>query len=275
MKKSIFLTSILASLLVGCGSKDKGSIEKANLFLENNLVSDAKREFIQIITSSGSKDEEATAYYQLGTLSFEDNNIEGALNTWKKLVAEYPNSPEAEQVKDNIQELTQIVGETSKESINNAIAASYLKNGDFWSEDKKTIFTIDSSWIPKVESSIKWYDKVITEYPKSVASKVAYKKKLRTILGWKDIGQYGSKYGIRGNFQKYIPLLLSTFKSFEEDHPSDSSLQAFRYQIAQSYWNNKYWNETRKWLNEIIEKSNDDESFYKDLAQRRLKKVEY
>ena len=275
MKKSILLTSILASLLVGCGSQDKGSIEKANLLLENNLVSDAKREFIQIITSSGSKDEEATAYYQLGTLSFEDNNIEGALNTWKKLVAEYPNSPEAEQVKDNIQELTQIVGETSKESINNAIAASYIKNGDFWSEDKKTIFTIDSSWIPKVESSIKWYDKVITEYPKSVASKVAYKKKLRTILGWKDIGQYGSSYGIRGNFQKYIPLLLSTFRSFEEDHPTDSSLQAFRYQIAQSYWNNRNWNETRIWLNEIIEKSNDDDTFYKDLAQRRLKKVEY
>ena len=61
------------------------------------------------------------------------------MNTWKKLVAEYPNSPEAEQVMDNIQELTQIVGETSKESINNAIAASYIKNGDFWSEDK-TIF---------------------------------------------------------------------------------------------------------------------------------------
>ena len=116
---------------------------------------------------------------------------------------------------------------------------------------------------------------MIAEYPKSVASKVAYKKKLRTILGWKDIGQYGSKYGIRGNFQKYIPLLLSTFKSFEEDHPTDSTLQAFRYQIAQSYWNNRYWNETRKWLNEIIEKSNDDDTFYKDLAQRRLKKVEY
>ena len=275
MKKSILLTSILASLLVGCGSQDKGSIEKANLLLENNLVSDAKREFIQIITSSGSKDEEATAYYQLGTLSFEDNNIEGALNTWKKLVAEYPNSPEAEQVKDNIQELTQIVGETSKESINNAIAASYIKNGDFWSEDKKTIFTIDSSWIPKVESSIKWYDKVITEFPKSVASKVAYKKKLRTILGWKDIGQYGSKYGIRGDFEKYIPLLLSAFKSFEEDHPTDSSLQAFRYQIAQSYWNNRRWNETRIWLNKIIEKSNDDDTFYKDLAERRLNKVEY
>ena len=72
---------------------------------------------------------------------------------------------------------------------------------------KTKLFLTDSSWIPKVESSIKWYDKVITEYPKSVASKVAYKKKLRTILGWKDIGQYGSKYGIRGNFQNIFHYL--------------------------------------------------------------------
>ena len=97
---------------------------------------------------------------------------------------------------------------------------------------------------------------------------------MRTILGWKEIGQYGSSYGIRDDFKKYIPLLLSTFESFEKDHPSDSSLQAFRYQIAQSYWNNKKWNETRIWLNKIIENS-DDDTFYKDLAQRRLKKVEY
>ncbi len=274
MKKSIFLLSILTSLLVGSGSK-AGSIEKAILFLENNLANDAKREFIQVITSNKSNDEKAKAYYQLGSLSFEENNIEGALNTWKELLAKYPNSPEAQQVKDNIEELTLIVGETSKESINNAIASSYIKNGDFWSKDKKTIFTIDSSWIPAVESSIRWYDKVINEYPKSIASKVAYKKKLRTILGWKDIGKYGSSYGIREDFKKYIPILLSTFKSFEEDHPSDSSLQAFRYQIAQSYWNNKKWNETRTWLNKIIEKSNEDDTFYKDLAQRRLKKVEY
>ena len=274
MKKSIFLFSILTSLLVGSGSK-AGSIEKAILFLENNLANDAKREFIQVITSNISNDKKAKAYYQLGSLSFEENNIEGALNTWKELLAKYPNSPEAQQVKDNIEELTLIVGETSKESINNAIASSYIKNGDFWSSDKKTIFSIDSSWIPAIESSIKWYDKVINEYPKSTASKVAYKKKLRTILGWKEIGKYGSEYGIKGEFKKYMPILLSTFKSFEEDHPSDSSLQAFRYQIAQSYWNNKNWNETRIWLNKIIEKSNGDDTFYKDLAQRRLKKVEY
>ena len=274
MKKSIFLFSILTSLLVGSGSK-AGSIEKAILFLENNLANDAKREFIQVITSNISNDKKAKAYYQLGSISFEENNIEGALNTWKELLAKYPNSPEAQQVKDNIDELTLIVGETSKESINNAIASSYIKNGDFWSSDKKTIFSIDSSWIPAIESSIKWYDKVINEYPKSTASKVAYKKKLRTILGWKEIGKYGSAYGIREDFNKYIPILVSTFKSFEEDQPSDSSLQAFRYQIAQAYWKNKKWNETRTWLNKIIEKSNEDDNFYKDLAQRRLKKVEY
>ena len=275
MKKIIFFASVLSTLLVGCGTKDSGSIRKANLLLDNNLAADAKKEFIKIIVSSGSKEKEAMAYYKLGTVSFEENNISNALKTWAELVAKYPESPEAAEVKDNIEELAQIVGKSSEEKINNAIAASYIKNGDFWSEDKKRIFSIDSSWIPNVESSIKWFDKVISEYPKTNASRIAYKKKLNTILGWKEIGQYGSSYGIRDNFGKYMPLLLSTFESFKEDHPNASSLQAFRYQIAQSYWKNRYWNETRVWLNKIIEEANGNDSFYKDLAERRLKKVEY
>ncbi len=72
-----------------------------------------------------------------------------------------------------------------------------------------------------------------------------------------------------------MPLLLSTFASFERDHPEASTLQAFRYQIAQAYWKNKNWEKTREWLNLILKKSGKDESFYKDLAERRLKKVEY
>ena len=275
MKKIIFFASVLSTLLVGWATKDSGSIRKANLLIDNNLAAEAKKELIKIIVSSGSREKEATAYYKLGTVSFEENNISNALKTWEELVAKYPESPEAGEVKDNIKELAQIVGKSSEEKINNAIAASYMKNGDFWSEGKKRVFSIDSSWIPSVESSIKWYDKVILEYPKTNASRIAYKKKLRTILGWKEIGQYGSTYGIRENFGKYMPILLSTFKSFEEEHPNASSLQAFRYQIAQSYWKNRYWNETRVWLNKIIEEANDDDSFYKDLAERRLKKVEF
>ncbi|MDF1577886.1 MAG: hypothetical protein P1P81_05510, partial [Desulfobulbales bacterium] len=77
------------------------------------------------------------------------------------------------------------------------------------------------------------------------------------------------------SFDKYMPLLLETFVAFEKEHPNASTLQAFRYQIAQAYWSNKNWVKTREWLNLIIKESGEGDSFYKDTAQRRLKKVEH
>ena len=69
--------------------------------------------------------------------------------------------------------------------------------------------------------------------------------------------------------------LLKTFEAFERDFPKAGSLQAFRYQIAQAYWRNKDWAKTREWLNTIIKIAEVKDSFYKDLAKRRLAKVEY
>jgi len=45
--------------------------------------------------------------------------------------------------------------------------------------------------------------------------------------------------------------------------------------IAQLYWKARDWEKTREWLNIIIEKAGNGDSFYRDLAQRRLLKVEY
>ena len=112
---------------------------------------------------------------------------------------------------------------------------------------------IDSSWLPNVEAAIKWYDKVIAEFPKTPAAERAYKGKLRTLLGWKESGRYGESYGVRENFSKYMPQLLTDFAAFEQDFPKASSLQAYRYQIAQAYWKNQDWVNTRQWLNKIIE----------------------
>lgn len=126
-----------------------------------------------------------------------------------------------------------------------------------------------------MEAAIKWYDRVITEFPKSEASRIAYKGKLRTLLGWKESGKYGSSYGIKANFYQYMPHLVRTFAEFESNHPEASTLQAFRYQIAQTYWNRRDWDLTRKWLGKIIAEAGENDSFYRDLAERRLKKVEY
>ncbi len=94
-------------------------------------------------------------------------------------------------------------------------------------------------------------------------------------MGWKESGKYGSSYGIRGDYKKYRPILIQTFEEFESSFPESSFLQGFRYQIAQSYWKEKDWGNTRLWLNKIIEKSNGQISFYSETAKARLNKVEY
>ncbi len=137
-------------------------------------------------------------------------------------------------------------------------------------------FTIDSSWVGRIEAANKWYDRVIEEFPSTTASRIAYKNKLMTLLGWNGAGSHAA-YGIMGDIEKYMPEFLETFKAFEAAHPKALSLQGFRFQIAQSYWMAKDWAKTREWLGALIEKAGDEEdkSFYKDLAERRLEHVEY
>lgn len=266
--------SIVLSLIIASASS-AASIEKAGMLRHHGLAKEAKAELIDIIFSKASDSSKAQAYYLLGSIAFEENNIIVALHSWRDLTKKYPNSEQAKLVTDKINELAEIVGESTKESIENAVALSYLRHGDFWSKRKSEIFTIDSSWIPNVEAAIKWYDKVISEFPNSAASRIAYQDKMRTLLGWEDAGRNGSKHGIEESFDKYMPLLLETFAAFEKEHPNASTLQAFRYQIAQVYWGGKNWAKTREWLNLVIKGPGEADSFYKDTAQRRLKKVEY
>lgn len=271
--KKVFAVALAISLSLPI-VVNAASIDKAETLRQNGLIAEAKKELIDIIYT---KDDKARpeAYYILGSIAFGERNISSALDSWKKLVEKYPKSSQAALVKDRVKQLAEMTGEVTKVTIENAIAQSYLRHADFWSERKKEIFRIDASWIPHVEASIKWYDKVIQEFPKSEASKVAYEGKLKTIIGWEDTGRYGEKHGLDGDFNKYMPLMLSTFAAFETEHPDASTLQPFRYQIAQAYWGNKDWVKAKEWLNLIIQKSGPNDSFYKDLAERRLQKVEF
>lgn len=274
MKVKLFAIFMAVTLLMASVSF-AASVEKAAMLNQHGLTQEAKSELIGVIFSKSADSDKAQAYYLLGSIAFDENKVSVALDSWRDLVQKHPSSTQAKIVKDRINELAEIVGESAKESVENAIALSYLRHGDFWSRGKNSKFTIDSSWIPNVESATKWYDKVISEFPKSTASRIAYQDKLRTLLGWEDPGRYGDKHGVKSSFRKYLPQLLETFASFEKDHPTASTLQAFRYQIAQAYWTNKDWANTREWLNLIIKESGEGDSFYKDLAERRLQKVEY
>ena len=241
----------------------------------HNLKSRALELFIEIFHNSKTvPDTKAEALYYMGQISFDDGRYSVALDDWQQLIENYPTNQKAVEIKDRLSQLREVFAKASDASISSAIAQSYISNGDFWSKAEME-FTIDSSWLPKVELAIQWYDKTIMEYSGLDAAEIAFQHKLFTILGWEKSSDYGSDYGIKGNFTKYMPLLLKTFSEFETAFQKSSYLQGFRYQIAQAYWRNKDWPNTKLWLNKVIESGKGQSSFYTETAKARLNKVEY
>lgn len=245
------------------------SIEKAILLKVHGLNDDAKRELIDLIFDENVKGKDKPrAYYLLGEIAFDENKIRTATRTWGYIIEEYPDSDEALLVKERIDELSKVTLSVHTESVETAdysLAKLYLKNADFWSEDKDERWMIDSSWIPKVEFALKWYDKVISEFPKSEAARIAYIGKIRTLLSWQEFDRFdrtdevievGRKI-IFGRteldrfdrtdevaevaekiifFSIYVEQLVNTFRDFEKDFPNDTALQSCRFQIGQAYF---------------------------------------
>ena len=270
---SIFaLTTILLIPSIGLSQ----SFQKAEMLLDHGLTAEAQKELIDVVYSNSpsSIKDKSKALGALASIALDKNNVSLAYKTWTRIIKDYPGSPEAAIAKERIPLLKSILGKASDEIIDNAIARTYLRSADFWSKERDRIFKIDSSWIPNVEAAVYWYDKTIAEFPNTSAARQAYEEKMRTILGWKEPGQYGESVGVASS-ASYIPTLEATFRSYEATFPDASAAQGFRYLIAQAYWKKRNWSKTREWLNEIVQKDGDSNSFYKDLATRRLNKVEY
>ena len=250
------------------------NLDLAKDYYTHNLKQKAIEEFILVYHNSKSVEAKSEALYLLGNISFEDNNYSAAFSDWKKLVSDYPNSKYATEIKDRLDQLKDVIQKVSDENISSSVARSYLNNGDFWSESDNK-FLIDNSWLPSVEMSISWYDKVIKEFPNTNASETAYRKKLFSLFGWKESGSYPKSFGLRKDFDKYMPQILQTYSEFEANFPESSSLQGFRYQIAQGYWREKDWTKAKEWLQKIIDSSKGQSTFYTETAKARLNKLEY
>lgn len=265
-------------LLASCGAPSPASaqsIATAKRLADHGLAAQAKAEFIAVLQAGTSAAaDKAESLYQLGQLSFAEGRYKTALSDWAELRDKYPSSPQAKELGERLAQLREVVQKGSDELLTNAVASSYVRNGDFWS-DAPDRYTIDASWLPRAELGLYWYDRVVKEYPGSDAAELAYIRKLRTLLGWSEVGQYGSSYGVKADFRKYMPLTLQAFDEFAKAFPSNTSLQAFRFQIAQAYWSKKDWANTRVWLQHIVDEAKGEARFYSELAKARLAKVEY
>lgn len=161
-----------------------------------------------------------------------------------------------------------------------ATPSNYLKNGDFYLEGKPFKLTVDASLMNRVGSALYWYDKVISEYPKTNAANQALKNKIQALIGWSEgYGDNKKSYGLkmRTNAAVYFPMLEDTYTKLEMDYPEDVELSAFAYQIAQEYFfyfyvysKQKYIEQTKKWMTKVVELANNKETFYSHLAKHHL-----
>jgi len=275
-KNNLFCISAICLLTISCSrSGNAQELDLAKDYYLHGLKPKALEVFIELYHDpKAAAVTKAEALYYMGQIAFDESNYSTAVDDWTRLAREFPTSKHAADLKDRLTQLREVFAKASDASVSSAVAQSYIRNGDFWSESDRK-FSIDSSWMPVVEVANGWYDKVIAEFPGSSAAEIGYQRKIFALLGWRELSQYGSSYGVKSNFAKYMPMVIKTFADFEVAFPASSYLQAFRYQIAQSYWSQKDWVSTREWLNKIIESGKGQPSFYTEAARARLSKVEH
>jgi tetratricopeptide (TPR) repeat protein len=249
------------------------SVEVANDYYEHGLHDKAKDMLLTAIHSPSTiPASKARALYLLGQISFDEGQIKVAVSDWKTLIKDYPQTSEAKEIGDRLQQLTEVLSKELDTHVNSAVAGSYISNGDFWT-DKGDRFTIDSSYLDETELATFWYDRVIHEFPGSDDAELAYRKKLFAIIGYREPGEYGSSWGAKGNYKLYMPVLLSAFAEMEAAFPKSSSLQGFRYQIAQLYWVNSDKANAKIWLQKVIDNEAGVQSFFTETAKARLENL--
>jgi len=274
--KRIFIPTITAAVIAS--GLSASTIDTAQRFLEHNLNNRAKEIFIEIATAADSnQSDKATAIYELGSIAFNEGNIDTAISEWRLLQEDYPQKASEFDIEGKLKRISDIYGDSAEQDLQNAIAQSYIKNGDFYTAEKSETTTIDTSWIPLIDASVAWYDRVIEEFPGTNEAKRAYLKKFAAYVGWRGRGQYDESYGLYNDFQvtQTLVKLEELLSEFEAAFPEDGNLQRMRFTIAQGYWGRRDWAKTKEWLNVIIDNDDGINGFWKDVAEWRLKKVEY
>ncbi|MBO9539366.1 tetratricopeptide repeat protein [bacterium] len=276
-KLFVFLV-FAATLSAAAGPAVAGEIEQAQDYFRHGLNDKAKATLIETIHGKAAPAIVAEAYRLLGEIAYSEGRYSTALADWRKLATAYPNTKAAKEVKDKIKKLAEIARDLGKDELSNAIAKSYLKNGDFFSESDETVM-IDTSWLPSEDLASSWYDRAAKEFPGTDAAELARIKKVKLFVGVINDELKEKRKNIyfytKSMSDESFTNMTESFEELRKDFPNSSYLQSARYLIAQTYWKNKNWNETREWLNSIIEAGKGDDSFYVQLAKARLNKVEW
>ena len=158
-------------------SYSEPSVSRGLMLKMHGLEVDAKRAFIDLLYNDVAHEEDkADALYQLGLIAFNNKDIGLAIETWSLLIDEFPNTEKGRTVSVGIKYLLEdydaLVLESAKEEVSDVSAQSYLLNAQFWWDPPKQ-WGIYASHINQFTMAREWYDKVVTEFPRTDAAKKA------------------------------------------------------------------------------------------------------
>ncbi len=175
--KYLFTSAAMLILSWSIPSYSEPSVSRGLMLKMHGLEVDAKRAFIDLLYNDEAHEEDkADALYQLGLIAFNNKDIGLATETWGLLIDEFPNTEKGRTVSAGIKYLLEdynaLVLESAKEEVSDVSAQSYLLNAQFWWDPPKQ-WGIYTSHINQFTMAREWYDKVVTEFPRTDAAKKA------------------------------------------------------------------------------------------------------
>ena len=83
------------------------SVQKGQMLHEHGLITEAKKEYINVIFSwQSNREDKAEAYYGLGVIALDEKNPNRAVRTWLELIKKYPESEHADRARNSIKNLS-------------------------------------------------------------------------------------------------------------------------------------------------------------------------
>ncbi len=272
MNKMIFAVLLLVFSCITVSSEDE--LSRAAMLAQHGLIRDAKLAYINLMFRVDDDTVRAKCLYELGMISFRENDIGMAINTWRTLIEEFPDSEEGQAVKERIDVLSSkleevLIGDSE------STASLYLDNADFFSNRfRKDSWTIYTDGFNEIDMAMHWYDKVIAEFPKTDAAHRAYVRKFKTLVGRNRSGGGGFGEAVYRGKKKaarnYITLMVLCFEGYMLDFPDGVFANRMRYQIGQAYWELNDDETATLWLKKIVDSGKGDDDFYVYAARQRM-----
>ena len=273
---------------------NSAKLEKAVALNEHGHSGAARLELISLIYGPASRltldsEDRAAALHLLGEISLEDDELSGTLSAWGLLVKEYPDSQLAESVRDKIadveadfhRQLSDLKSE-AQATLHFAIAEAWLKAAGAETP------SVDTSFISDEEAAIDWLSLTIEKFPGTSHAELAYERMVeyqlavanKKALFYMELQSTIDELNLDvapsplpAETSMLVRRSESILVRFQSAFPESGKLQRLRYLIGQSNWLVGDMEKARYWLTKVIEEDRDVNTFYRDLAFRRLQNL--